>query len=83
MANRDSSAALFIGPNNAETVVGLPFRRCKEIAVRMGVARVQCGRAKLIPVEAFFAALERQATPADAAPVDLRAELAARVGAKP
>jgi hypothetical protein len=51
---------LFIGPRNAETVIGAPYRWVRDTAARLGVRSVRQGRKSLIPAEAFRAALEAE-----------------------
>lgn len=64
MTNTAEHTALFIGPANAEFLTGFPWRRVKELAVRLGVERKQAGKARLIPVRAFLDALDAANAPA-------------------
>ncbi|MCC6653450.1 MAG: hypothetical protein IT348_20030 [Candidatus Eisenbacteria bacterium] len=56
--------ALYIGPQNSELLTGLPWRRVRDLALRLGVRRVQCGRATLVPVAAFRAVIDAANMPA-------------------
>jgi hypothetical protein len=55
MADR---AARFLGPKNAEAVVGHSWRWCRDHARTWGVQLLTVDRKTVIPAEAFFAALE-------------------------
>lgn len=52
-------AALFIGAENAEALTGYSLRWCREKAHALGVPVLAKGR--LIPADAFFAAMMAQA----------------------
>lgn len=60
----DALVAQYIGPQNSELLTGLPWRRVRDLALRLGVRRVQCGRATLVPVAEFRAALDAANLPA-------------------
>lgn len=51
--------ATYLGPANATALTGLPWRRVRDIAIQLGVRRVRCGRAQLVPLDEFRRALER------------------------
>jgi hypothetical protein len=54
---------LLIGPKNAEAVVGVPWRWCRDWARSLGIRLVGSGKKKLIPAAAFVAALEQHRFP--------------------
>jgi hypothetical protein len=54
-------AARFLGPKNAEAVVGHPWRWCRDHARAWGVPVLTVDRKTCIPTEPFFAALEAHA----------------------
>src|SRR5688572_22108338 len=58
-----SPAPLLIGPKNAEAVVGVPWRWCRDWARKLGIAFVGTGKKQLIPAGAFIAAIERDGFP--------------------
>ncbi|GMV19944.1 MAG: hypothetical protein AMXMBFR56_81680 [Polyangiaceae bacterium] len=60
----DALLAQFIGPQNSEILTGLPWRRVRDLALRLGVRRVRCGRATLVPMSEFRAALDAANLPA-------------------
>lgn len=57
-----SYQTVLLGPSNAEQAVGLPWRRVREIALRLGVQTVACGRTRLVPLADLLAALEGAGT---------------------
>lgn len=58
--------ATYLGPANATALTGLPWRRVRDIAIQLGVRRVRCGRAQLVPLDEFRRALERARAVEDA-----------------
>jgi len=76
----DALFAQYIGPQNSELLTGLPWRRVRDLALRLGVRRVQCGRATLVPVVAFRAALDAANAPAAEVPIDPAEEVRAALG---
>ncbi len=76
-----SEHVLYIGPANAREVLGLEWRRARDIAIRLGVRRVRCGRAALIPAAELRAAIERDRQHAESTPPgDGRAAALAALG---
>lgn len=69
------SDARYIGPKNAELVIGHPWRWCRDHAKAWGVPMLTVDRKTVIPVEAFCKALEAHAAPTEA--YDEMAELEA------
>lgn len=59
-------AARFLGPKNAEAVVGHSWRWCRAHARAWGVQLLTVDRKTVIPAEAFCAALEAHAAGNDA-----------------
>jgi hypothetical protein len=53
--------ARFLGPKNAEAVVGHPWRWCRDHARAWGIQLLTVDRKTVIPAEPFFAALEAHA----------------------
>jgi hypothetical protein len=68
-------AAIYLGPHNAEAVIGLPWRRVRDHARELGVPMVRVGKALLVPADLFAAAAQARGTtapaPADAAQTEL------------
>lgn len=58
MTNRDA-VPLLVGPANCEAVLGVPWRRARDLAIALGVRRVKLGRALVLPAAELLAALER------------------------
>ena len=54
---------LLIGPKNAEAVVGVPWRWCRDWARNLGIRLVGTGKKQLIPAAEFIAALGREGFP--------------------
>jgi hypothetical protein len=50
---------VFIGPKNAESACGVPWRWLRDFATREGVPRLRVGGKTVIPVRPLIAALER------------------------
>lgn len=63
MADR---VARFLGPKNAEAVVGHSWRWCRDHARAWGVRLLTVDRKTVIPAEAFYAALEAHAEGSEA-----------------
>lgn len=55
------AAARFIGPRNAEAVVGQSWRWCRDHARAWGVPVLRVDAKPLIPVDQFLAALQNHA----------------------
>lgn len=74
-------APIYIGPANAEHVIGQPWRWTRDTARRLGVSILKVGGKPLIRAAELAAALEREAALGAPSPaLDARAELARRLG---
>jgi hypothetical protein len=74
-------STIFLGPRNCIELIGLPWRRTREMAVRMGVPLVRAGRTLLVPYEPFRRALDRAgAVEEPETPDDARSAVLAALG---
>jgi hypothetical protein len=52
---------IFIGPKNAQSACGVPWRWLRDFAVREGISLIRVGGKSMIPVRPLVAALQRAA----------------------
>ena len=72
-----------VGPANCVAATGLPWRRVRDAAVRLGVRRVRVGRATLVPLGELLEAIEcdgRRVAVAQPTPVDAREQVLLALG---